>query len=185
MVLYILFTFINIKPEIIFSKNSCSTYNNRHMLRARKTGQKCKHQLLGNGFEYGGKTKDTQTYPTLFSFKETLSAICQLINKDGHFFQVSAYLVSCFIINFIANIYTVLIKCLAEKTGIQPGGNGRVYQLVPFLTNGSEIKYNCHTAMKGSALLQCRSQNPQKNQSPVPSYSPNHFKFQRHIFFIV
>lgn len=179
MVLYILFTFINIKPEIIFSKNSSSTYNNRHMLRARKTDQKCKHQLLGNGIWIwgGGRTKDTQTHPTLFSFKEMLSAICQLINEDGHFFQLSAYLVSCFIINFIANIYTVLIKCPAEKTGIQPGGNGRVDQLVPFLTNGSEIKYNCHTAKKGSALLQCRSQNPQKNQSPVPLYSPNHFKF--------
>ena len=52
---------------------------------------------------------------------------CHLINENSHLFQLSAYLISHYIINFIASIYEVLIMCQAEKTGIQPGGSGSEY----------------------------------------------------------
>lgn len=42
---------------------------------------------------------------TLLTFKEMLSVICLQISEDGHFFQLSPHIISCFTINFISNIY--------------------------------------------------------------------------------
>lgn len=75
--------------------------------------------------------------------------------------------------------------CQAEKTDIQPGGNGMEYQLVSFLigggASGTEIKTisQGHTAIQGRALLLFRSLNP---TSHITLF--NHLKFIKNVFFI-
>lgn len=61
-----------------------------------------------------------------------------LINEDGHFFHLSAYLISNYVINFILNIIKCLLWVRLEKTGIQP--EGRVYYLVCFLADEALVR---------------------------------------------
>lgn len=103
MALWILFNFINIKPETLFSKNSFNKYNTKTYADSWKIMSEI--QTLATrqwDLMVGGKVF-RHTKPSLVA--EMLSTICHPIKEDGHHVQLSSHIISCFIINFIADIY--------------------------------------------------------------------------------